>query len=63
MATLKCRGAIPASQVKGPIRCHKCQLVCRDAALYLTHKCEPNRGNEMSLRWRVSTNGGDVTAA
>jgi hypothetical protein len=29
-------------EVKGPIRCHKCQLKCRDAAEYLNHECEPN---------------------
>jgi hypothetical protein len=29
------------SEVKGPIRCHKCQLNCRDAAEYRGHKCEP----------------------
>jgi len=29
-----------ASEVKGPIRCLKCQLLCRDAAAYLSHKCE-----------------------
>jgi hypothetical protein len=29
------------SPVKGPIRCHKCQLKCRDAEHYLSHKCEP----------------------
>jgi len=29
------------SVVKGPIRCHKCQLSCRDADEYLSHKCEP----------------------
>jgi hypothetical protein len=28
------------SKVKGPIRCHKCQLKCRDAEHYLSHKCE-----------------------
>ena len=28
------------SKVKGPIRCHKCQLMCRDAEHYLSHKCE-----------------------
>lgn len=27
--------------VKGPIRCHKCQLNCADAETYLSHKCEP----------------------
>jgi hypothetical protein len=26
--------------VKGPIRCHKCQLMCIDAEHYLSHKCE-----------------------
>jgi hypothetical protein len=31
------------SKVKGPIRCHKCQLKCRDADHYLRHKCEPRR--------------------
>jgi len=60
MAALKCIGV---SQVKGPIRCHKCQMACRDAALYLSHKCEPNHGNEMSLRWRISTGRGDVRSA
>jgi hypothetical protein len=29
------------SKVLGPIRCHKCQLKCRDAEHYLSHKCEP----------------------
>lgn len=28
------------SKVKGPILCHKCQLKCRDAAEYLSHKCK-----------------------
>ena len=27
-------------KVKGPIRCHKCQMKCRDAEHYLSHKCE-----------------------
>jgi hypothetical protein len=29
------------SKVKGPIRCHKCQLTCRDAEHYLSHSCKP----------------------
>jgi hypothetical protein len=29
--------------VKGPIRCHKCQLVCQTAAEYLSHTCEQQR--------------------
>jgi hypothetical protein len=37
------------SQVKGPIRCHKCQLVCRDGAEYLSHKCVP-RPNEPEFK-------------
>lgn len=31
------------SKVEGPIRCHKCQLMCRDAKHYLSHlsrECE-----------------------
>ncbi len=31
-------GRIP-SKVKGPVRCHKCQLLCRDAEHYLNHTC------------------------
>jgi hypothetical protein len=30
----------PRPEVKGPIRCHKCQRKCRDATEYLEHKCE-----------------------
>ncbi len=30
-----------AAKVVGPIRCHTCQLMCRDSAHYLSHKCEP----------------------
>jgi hypothetical protein len=29
------------SKVKGPIRCHKCQLKCSDAEQYLSHNCQP----------------------
>jgi hypothetical protein len=32
------------SVVKGPIRCHKCQLLCVDADHYLTHACTPRVG-------------------
>lgn len=28
-------------KIKGPIRCHKCRLTCRDAEHYLSHTCEP----------------------
>jgi hypothetical protein len=36
---VKPAGAKVASKVLGPIRCHKCQLKCRDAEHYLNHKC------------------------
>jgi hypothetical protein len=29
------------SNVKGPIRCHKCQMLCVDAGTYLAHTCVP----------------------
>jgi len=29
----------PKAVVKGPIRCHKCQLICRDGEEYLNHIC------------------------
>jgi hypothetical protein len=38
------------SKVKGPIRCHKCQLVCRDAEHYLSHKCDSTRSRGNSFR-------------
>lgn len=41
MALVKWKDANPASKVKGPIRCHKCQLMCRDGAHYLSHTCKP----------------------
>jgi Pyruvate/2-oxoacid:ferredoxin oxidoreductase delta subunit len=41
MAVVKWKDANPVSKVKGPIRCHKCQLMCRDSGHYLSHKCEP----------------------
>ncbi len=30
-------------EVKGPIRCHRCQRLCRDAVDYLSHKCVPKK--------------------
>ena len=37
--------------VKGPIRCHKCQLMCIDAEHYLGHKCEIRCAiNELMVR-------------
>lgn len=33
-------------KVKGPIRCHKCQLKCRDAEHYLSHECKPSPAPE-----------------
>jgi hypothetical protein len=31
-----------APEVKGPIRCHKCQLICNDAVAYRGHQCNPH---------------------
>lgn len=40
MALLKWKETTAVSKVKGPIRCHTCRLLCRDAEHYLSHKCE-----------------------
>ncbi len=41
MAVIKWKSVNHVSKVKGPIRCHKCQLKCNDAAHYLSHECKP----------------------
>ncbi len=41
MTNSKLKRADETSKVKGPIRCHKCQLMCRDAEHYLSHECKP----------------------
>ncbi len=41
MAPIKWKEANSAPKVKGPIRCHTCRSMCRDAEHYLNHKCEP----------------------
>jgi hypothetical protein len=41
MGLIKADGSKAVSKVKGPIRCHKCQLMCRDAEHYLGHTCNP----------------------
>ena len=44
MTTPQSTRADKTPKVEGPIRCHKCQLMCRDAEHYLRHlrnKCEP----------------------
>ncbi len=41
MALMRRNDANAVSKVKGPIRCHKCQLKCLDAEHYLSHNCEP----------------------
>jgi hypothetical protein len=35
--TMEPRPPAPKSVVKGPIRCHKCQLLCANAEQYLNH--------------------------
>lgn len=46
MALIKRNDPTAVSKVKGPIRCHNCQLRCRDAAHYLIHKCEPKPSSD-----------------
>jgi len=46
MAPIKLKDANPVSKVKGPIRCHTCQLKCSDAEHYLSHKCEPKPSSD-----------------
>lgn len=36
------------AKVIGPIRCHTCQQLCRDAEHYLSHRCEPKSENVRS---------------
>jgi hypothetical protein len=50
MAPIKWKNANAASKVKGPVRCHKCRLTCRDAEHYLSHKCESPSLNEAMVR-------------
>ena len=54
MTTPQPTRADKTSKVEGPIRCHKCQLMCRDAEHYLRHrnnKCEVEPSSELpSLR-------------
>jgi hypothetical protein len=49
--------AAKTSKVKGPIRCHKCQLMCRDAAHYLDHKCEPKPSPDCSAFPSLASGG------
>jgi hypothetical protein len=35
------------SKVEGPIRCHKCQMLCVDAGTYLAHRCTPRASTYM----------------
>ena len=38
--------------VKGPIRCHKCQLMCLDAEQYLNHACQPREAPVVNVSRR-----------
>ena len=43
MAPTRWKNVNAASKVEGRVRCHKCRLICLNAAHYLGHKCEsPN---------------------
>ena len=59
MAPIRQEEVNSASKVKGPIRCHKCQLMCRDAEHYLSrgwgkssffhlHKSSKNRKHRVN---------------
>lgn len=37
------RAAAPKVVVKGPIRCHKCNVPYSDAEQYLAHPCKPGQ--------------------
>ncbi len=37
----------PKAVVKGPIRCHKCQMLCKDAEQYLSHVCASPVGPQL----------------
>jgi hypothetical protein len=39
MASMRWKNATAAAKVVGPIRCHRCSAMCRDASHYLSHKC------------------------
>ena len=46
MAAMRWKNAnTAAAKVVGPIRCHRCSTMCRDANQYLSHKC----GSQPSL--------------
>jgi hypothetical protein len=41
MALMKQKNTELVHKVKGPLRCHKCRMMCRDAEHYLSHACKP----------------------
>jgi Zn finger protein HypA/HybF involved in hydrogenase expression len=55
MALMKWKDANHVSKVKGPIRCHKCQLMCRDAKHYLGHKCGSHNLEQAIVRRVIVT--------
>jgi len=58
MALLKWKDTNSASKVKGPIRCHKCQVTCRDATQYLSHQCGPTPYSDSSAFRSMSRHTG-----
>ena len=44
MASMRWKNATAAAKVIGPIRCHRCSAMCRDASHYLSHKCGTQPG-------------------
>jgi hypothetical protein len=39
MAAISRKDTHSDAKIKGPIRCHTCRILCRDAEHYLSHKC------------------------
>lgn len=50
MAPTKWKDASSAPKVEGRVRCHKCLMICSDAAHYLSHNCEPKPSDHRNSR-------------
>lgn len=55
MAAIKWKDAHNASQIKGPIRCHTCRLLCRDPEHYLSHICKAGLSLRAERRIRIES--------
>jgi len=57
MALVERKTSSVVSKVMGPIRCHTCRLICRDADHYLNHECAPKHrlttGRRIPQLWEL----------